>query len=250
MRGGRRHDRLAGQVSTFFIIPGRLVVNLFLGIEAGVQAVFGKLESVFDNEGGVGVVDQIFVGDAVVRDGVVDHAAEEGDVGAGANLHVHVGVRGGAREARIDHDGFCVAVNLGFDRPLEAAGMVFGRIAAHDQHHVGVLDVDPAIGHCAASECGPQTGDRRAVSNPGLVFQVADPQAAHTFDDEIIEFVGVGAAAGEGDAFAAVHGFAVRIFLDEGVVARLLYLLRDFVVGLIPGDVFPVGALRDGALAA
>src|SRR6266699_1134504 len=73
--------------------------------------------------------------------------------------------------------------------------MVLGGIAAHDQHHVGVLDVDPAIGHCAASEGGPQTGDRWAVSNAGLVFQVADPQAAHTFYDQVIEFVGVGTAA-------------------------------------------------------
>ena len=47
--------------------------------------------------------------------------------------------------------------SLGLDRPLEAAGMVLGRIAAHDQHHVGVLDVDPAIGHRPASECWSQT---------------------------------------------------------------------------------------------
>ena len=127
---------------------------------------------------------------------------------------IQVGVGGGAGEARIDDDGLGVAVNFGFDRPLETAGVILGGIAAHDQHHVGVLDVDPTIGHCAASEGGPQTGDRWAVSNAGLVFQVADPQAAHTFDDEIIKFVGIGAAAGEGDAFAAVDGVAV------GVVAR------------------------------
>ena len=118
-----------------------------------------------------------------------------------------IGIGRSARQPRIDHDGLGIAVNLGFDRPLEAARMVFGWIPAHDQHHVGVLDVDPAIGHCAASECGPQTGDRWAVSNPGLVFQVADPQAAHGLDDQIIEFVGIGAAAGEGHAFAAVDGF-------------------------------------------
>jgi hypothetical protein len=35
--------------------------------------------------------------------------------------------------------------------------MVLGWIAAHDQHHVGVLDVDPAIGHCAAPERWSQT---------------------------------------------------------------------------------------------
>src|SRR2546425_7651694 len=119
--------------------------------------------------------------------------------------------------------------------------MVLGWVATHDQHHVGVLDVDPAIGHCAASEGGPQTGDRWAVSNAGLVFQVADPQAAHTFYDQIIKFVGVGAAAGEGDAFAAIDSVAGSVLLDKCVVARLLDLLRDLGISLVPRDVFPVG---------
>src|SRR5467141_2556311 len=99
--------------------------------------------------------------------------------------------------------------------------MVLGWVAAHDQHHVGVLDVDPAIRHGSASECGPQTGDRWAVSNPSLVFQVADPQAAHGLDSKKIEFVGVGAAAVPADAFDAVDGAALRIGGDEGVVASL-----------------------------
>jgi hypothetical protein len=64
--------------------------------------------------------------------------------------------------------------------------VVLGWIAAHNQHHVGVLDVDPAVGHRAASEGGPQTGDRRTVSNPGLRFEIADPQAAHGLDGEEI----------------------------------------------------------------
>ena len=68
-----------------------------------------------------------------------------------------VGLRSRAREARIDDDDLGVAIALGLDRPLESARMVLGRIAAHDQHHVGVLDVDPAVGHGAASESWSQT---------------------------------------------------------------------------------------------
>ncbi len=119
--------------------------------------------------------------DAIVFDGVSDQPAQESDIAPRANLHIHVRIRRRPREPRIHHDGLGVAVYLGFNRPLKAAGMVFRRIPTHDQHHVGVLDVDPAIGHCPASECWPQTGDRRAMSNPSLVFQVADPQAAHAF---------------------------------------------------------------------
>ena len=33
----------------------------------------------------------------------------------------------------------------------------------------------------------------------------------------------------------------LRVGFDEGVVARLFHLLRDLGVGLIPGNVFPVG---------
>ena len=178
------------------------------GSKPEIQAVLGQLEPFLDDERRVGVVDEIVVRDPIVLDGVVDQAAEKRDVGAGANLQEQVGGGRRPREARIDDDHLGVALQLGFDRPLEAARVVLGRIAAHDQHHVGVLDVDPAVGHRAASECGPQTGDRWTVSNPGLVFQVADPQAAHRLDDEIIEFVGVGAAAGPGDAFAAIDGAA------------------------------------------
>jgi hypothetical protein len=35
--------------------------------------------------------------------------------------------------------------------------MILGRITAHDEHHVGILHVDPAIGHCAPAERWSQT---------------------------------------------------------------------------------------------
>src|SRR6202140_1277171 len=242
MSGGIRDCRsFSFEVSALFVVPGGFVVHLLFRIEPGVEAIVGEFKSFSNDEGGVGVVDEVTLGDAVVFDGVANYAAQEGDVGTGADLHIHVRVCGGAGQARIDNDGFRVAVNFGFNCPFEAAGMVLGGIAAHDQHHVGVLDVDPAIGHCAASEGGPQTGDRWAVSNAGLVFQVADPQAAHTFYDEIIKFVGVGAAAGEGNAFAAIDSVAGSVLLDKCVVARLLHLLRNLGVGLVPRYVFPVG---------
>src|SRR6267143_642752 len=207
-----------------------------------------KLESLLNDERRVGVIDEIVVGDAVVLQRVVDYPAEKGDVGAGTNLKIQIRSRGCPREARIDYNGLRIAVNLGLDGPLEAARMVLGWIPAHDQHHVGVLDVDPAIGYCPASEGWPQTGDRGAVSNAGLVFQVADPQAAHALDDEIVEFVGVGAAAREGDSLAAVHGMVLRVSFEKSVVAGFLYLLRDLVVGVFPGDIFPLGRARTSDL--
>src|SRR5205085_8937397 len=89
-----------------------------------------------------------------------------------------------------------------------------------------------------------QTGDRWPVSNPGLVFQIADPQAAHRLDDEIVEFVGVGAATRERESFAAIDGPAARVLFDERRVARLLDPAADFVDRLIPSDVFPAIGCR------
>src|SRR4029078_11075560 len=100
---------------------------------------------------------------------------------------------GCASKTRIDDDHFRVTMQLRFNRPLEATRVVLSRIATHDQHHVRILDVDPAVGHRAASECGPQTGDRRTVSNPGLRFEVADPEAAHGLYGEKNQLIRVSA---------------------------------------------------------
>ena len=59
-------------------------------------------------------------------------------------------------------------------------------------------------------------------------------------DHQVIELVGIGAAAVPGDAFAAVHRAPLRVLLDEGIVARLLHQARDFVDGGIPRDIFPM----------
>jgi hypothetical protein len=68
-----------------------------------------------------------------------------------------IGNRSGSRETRVHHDHLGIAIAFGFDRPLEAARMVLGRVSTHDQHHVGVLDVDPAVGHRSAPESWSQT---------------------------------------------------------------------------------------------
>src|SRR6185436_8369354 len=133
-------------------------------------------------------------------------------------------------------------MQLCFDRPLEATRVVLSRITAHDQHHVGILHVDPAVGRCAASECGPLTGDRRTVSNPGLRVEVADAHAAHGLYGKKVQFIGVSAAADPTDRFQTIDGVAVLIFLDERGVARLLGPASNLFDRLIPRDVFPVSS--------
>ena len=99
----------------------------------------------------------VILGDTVVVDRILDHSTEESDVSAGANLAEKIGSGGGPRKAWIDHDHLRVACTLRLNRPLESARMVLRRIATHDQHHVGVLDVGVAIGHGPASKRWSQT---------------------------------------------------------------------------------------------
>ena len=54
--------------------------------------------------GGVGVVDDVVAEVALVLEDVADDAAQEDDVGAGADGHVEIGDGAGAGEARIDVD--------------------------------------------------------------------------------------------------------------------------------------------------
>src|SRR3954468_24898049 len=82
------------------------------------------------------------------------------------------------------------------------------------------------------------------MSNTGLGFEIGNPEAAHRLDGEVIQLVGVGAAAGPTNAFAAIDGAPLRVLFDESFVARLLDQPGDLVDGIIPRDVLPVGRAR------
>ena len=78
------------------------------------------------------------------------------------------------------------------------------------------------------------------MSNSGLIFYIGKTQAPHGLNDQIVEFVRVRAAADPRQAFAAIHGAPLRVFLQEGVVAGLLQAVRNFVNRLLPCNVFPM----------
>src|SRR5437868_9642493 len=72
------------------VLPGRDVVLTLLGIPTGEEAVgvLGVDELVVDDDAGIRVADDVVAEPAVVLEDVVDDAAEEGDVGPGANADV------------------------------------------------------------------------------------------------------------------------------------------------------------------
>ena len=78
------------------------------------------------------------------------------------------------------------------------------------------------------------------MSNPSLVFDIADPHAPHTLDDEIVHFVCVGTAAYEGNSFAAVHRVPPRVFGYKRLITLFLEPSADLIDRVVPGNVLPI----------
>src|SRR5580692_4916673 len=78
--------RFARGVAPLLVIPGGPVVTPGGFVESGIQAVVRELEAFLYQERRIGVIDQVIFGDAVILERVTDETAEEGEVGAGANL--------------------------------------------------------------------------------------------------------------------------------------------------------------------
>ena len=130
------------------------------------------------------------------RQDVVNEAAEERDVGAGADLDEPI--RDGRRpvEARIHAHELRVTVPPRFHDEPESHRVVLGRVAAHRQNDIRVADVRPAVGHRSSSERGGQTGHRGAVSYACLLLDRHHAEAgAKCLHEQIVHLVGVGASA-------------------------------------------------------
>ena len=67
-------------------------------------------------------------------------------------------MRGRARQAWVDHDHVGTVQFLAGQYVLQRHRMCLGRIAAHDDHGLGVADVVVAVGHRAIA---PGVGDAR-----------------------------------------------------------------------------------------
>src|SRR3989441_11529482 len=227
--------------------PERRLGKLHHSRKDAVQ-ILGVLEVVADDRRGVGVVDRELLEEGVrvpplAVDDVVDQAAEEGDVRARADRDVQIGDRAGAGEAGIDVDQLR-AVELGLHGPAERHRMALRHVRAHDDEAIGVLEIARIQGRRAATEPCPQTGDARAVSYPGLIFDGDDPEPAPELLAYVVELVVERRATEPEHRGAHVHELPVRELLDERLVAGLLDQLGHAVHGPLELDDFPI--LRAG----
>ncbi len=164
-----------------FVQPGAgivLVLQLVVDVQAGEDAVqvFGVLEFLANDGGGVGVVDHVIVEVAVVLQDVVDDGAEEENVAAGAQRDPDIGHGRGAGEARVDVDDPGAALARRH-YPLKSDRVLLRHGGAHDHDGVSVVQALLRGGGAAAAERGAQTGHRGAVSYTGLVADAVHAQA-------------------------------------------------------------------------
>src|SRR5699024_5311832 len=128
---------------------------------------------------------------------VPEYAPGQGHVGAGTKADVLIGMRRGARAARVadDHLG---AVFLAAQDVLHGDRMRFGRIRADEDHRLGVVDVVVGVGHRAIAPGVGHTGDRGRVTNARLVVDVVGAPEGDPLALQVAAFVaGLGRAAVE-----------------------------------------------------
>lgn len=85
-------------------------------------------------------------------------------------------------------------LRLGLERPAEGDRMTLGHIGAHDQYRIRIDQIAGEGSRTTATECDPQTGDRRGMSNSGLVFQIDPAQRMEQLLMGIVPFIIDGSA--------------------------------------------------------
>ena len=233
------HVLLGKAVLVQLIAPAALVVPFGRLVIAAEHALIEAVILAHDQTG-VGVVLDVLVVDLVVEQQVVDHPHEEGDIGAGTDRRVHIRHGGTAVEARINHYHLGAVTYLGLDHPFEPHRVRLGGVAAHDQHHVGVLDIDPVVGHGTATEARCQGRYCRPVTQARLTVHTDDAQRTAEVEVENAGFVGGCRGGQHAGGQPAVDRGALLVLLDEVGVAVVLDQPGDTLDRVFPADALPL----------
>ena len=163
-----------------------------------------------------------------IGEDVVQHAPDDGNIGARTDAHIFIGMRSGAGEARVNHNQIGAILFLPGQHMLQADRMRFRRIAAHDDHGFRIADVVIGIGLRAVAPSIGHTRNRGRMANTRLVIHVIGAPERRKFAEQIGPFIGeFGAAQQEG---------GVRPAFLPGVHQ----LVGDFGDGIVPGHALPL----------
>jgi hypothetical protein len=110
---------------------------------------------------------------------------------------------------------------------------MFGSVAAHDQDGIGILDVDPVIGHCAASKRLSQSRNSGAVSDSGLMVHMDDAEAARGLMGQGAFLVVGMRCAEKKHGVKSIDGVALLVFEQQTGVSCLFHPFGDLIQGPI-----------------
>src|SRR3954452_18630023 len=144
-------------------------------------------------------------------------------------------------EARVDVDHRRTA-GLRFHHPLEADRVRLGHVGTLDDDAVRVLQVLLKVRRAPATEAGPQTGNRAAVSYPRLVLDLQRAERGEQLFDEVVLFVVQRRAAEARDAHGPAGAHAGGLPLPA-LGPRLDDPVGDLVHRLVERDALPLGAV-------
>src|SRR5256886_6524580 len=122
--------------------------------------------------------------------------------------------------------------------------MALRHVRAHDDEASGVLEVARIQRRSAATEPCPQTGDARAVSYPGLIFDGDDSEPAPELLAYVVELVVERRATEREHRGRHVHELPAGELLDERLVPGLLDQLGHSVHGPLELHDLPVVGAR------
>ncbi|MNZ52605.1 hypothetical protein D3C78_704560 [compost metagenome] len=187
--------RVAERIVTLYVAllvqliePARFIVLTLFGVIAAEQTVIERIV-VADNQAGVGIGADVFVLDGVMRDQIANSPQQKRSVRPGANRRIQIGHRRTAVKARIDHHHRGVVFGLRFNDPFKADRMGLRRVAAHDQHHVGVFNINPVIGHRPATKGRCQGRNGWTMAQTRLTVDCHHAQRAGKFSVENTGFI-------------------------------------------------------------
>src|SRR5437660_8496126 len=118
--------------------------------------------------------------------------------------------------------------------------MALRHVRAHYHEAVGVLEIARIQGRRAATEPCPQTGDARAVSYPGLIFDGDDPEATPELLAHVVELVVERRSIEREHRRRHIHELPIRELLDERLVPCLLDQLPHTVHRPLELDDLPI----------
>src|ERR1700722_2444396 len=177
------------------------------------------------------LLDEFLVLPAVLDD-VPHHPVQHRDVGAGTQPDIVGGMRGGAGQARVDDDQIRPIHLLAFEDMLQRYRMGFGRIAAHDDHGLGIADVVEAVGHRAVAPGIGHAGDGGRMADARLVIGVVGAPEGADLTEKIRALFGHLGGAEPIDRVRA----RLAADVDDPVA--------DLVDRLIPRDARPLAARK------